>query len=214
MMPLDNGGRSSATPGTLTDSQSSRLHRPARKAPTHLSLSESGFRSIIIYLTVCTHRRRPILANEESKKLILDAWRAATFWNVGRYVIMPDHIHLFCAPNTLTAEPLKKWISFWKNHVTRAWPIAANLHSGSENIGIANYDTATPIRQNGNTSEITRSAMVMLKALRIGPIRVNSTHSSGTIDDVEGGAPRRRATPRARRARPSIPAVHLERLGD
>jgi REP element-mobilizing transposase RayT len=39
-----------------------------------------------------------------------------------RYVIMPDHIHLFCAPNTLPPQPLKKWVNFWRNHVTRAWP--------------------------------------------------------------------------------------------
>ena len=35
---------------------------------------------------------------------------------------MPDHIHLFCAPNTFPPQPLKDWIAFWRNHVTRAWP--------------------------------------------------------------------------------------------
>src|SRR5256885_6005252 len=29
---------------------------------------------------------------------ILNAWKTADHWLVGRYVIMPDHIHLFCAP--------------------------------------------------------------------------------------------------------------------
>ena len=31
------------------------------------------------------------------------------------------HIHVFCAPNTVRRQPLKNWISFWRNHVTRAW---------------------------------------------------------------------------------------------
>jgi putative transposase len=55
-------------------------------------------------------------------RLILNAWQAATFWAAGRYVIMPDHVPLFCAPNTVPAQPLQKWIAFWKNYVTRAWP--------------------------------------------------------------------------------------------
>jgi REP-associated tyrosine transposase len=80
------------------------------------------FRSIIIFLTVCTHRRRPLLANGDAARRLIAAWQAANFWRVGRYVIMPDHIHLFCAPNTFPPEPLKKWLSFWRNNVTRAWP--------------------------------------------------------------------------------------------
>jgi REP element-mobilizing transposase RayT len=35
---------------------------------------------------------------------------------------MPDHVHLFCAPNSFPAQSLNNWIVFWKNHVTRAWP--------------------------------------------------------------------------------------------
>jgi len=62
------------------------------------------------------------LATEAVKKLLVDAWNAADFWSVGRYVILPDHLHLFCAPNTFPPQPLKNWISFWKNSVMRKWP--------------------------------------------------------------------------------------------
>jgi putative transposase len=92
---------------------------PERKKRAHFATVEVGFRSIIIFLTVCTHRRRPLLANDEAAKLIITSWQAANFWRVGRYVIMPDHIHLFCAPNTFPPQPLKNWVSFWRNHVTR-----------------------------------------------------------------------------------------------
>jgi len=69
---------------------------------------------------VC-NEKRPLLANPIAGKLIVAAWRANTFWCIGRYVIMPDHIHLFCAPNTFPAQSLKKWIACWKNRVTREW---------------------------------------------------------------------------------------------
>jgi putative transposase len=76
---------------------------------------------VIIYLTVCVQRKRPLLANPIAAQLVVEAWGAVTFWWVGRYVILPDHIHLFCGPNTFPAQPLKKWIASWKNHVTREW---------------------------------------------------------------------------------------------
>ena len=133
MSDRTSGGRSSATPereardgATLGARGSSPLHskerRPRRKRPAHFPTVESGFRSVIIYLTVCTRLKRPLLANDQAARLIIDAWQAAEFWGVGRYVIMPDHIHLFCAPNIFPPPPLKNWIAFWRNRVTRAWP--------------------------------------------------------------------------------------------
>lgn len=123
MIGPKHGGRSSATPGQSKEiSEVSGSLPQARKRPAHFPEVESGFRSIIIFLTVCTKARRPLLANGEAVKRIIASWTAASFWVVGRYVILPDHIHLFCAPNTHPPQPLKNWISFWKNHVTRAWP--------------------------------------------------------------------------------------------
>jgi putative transposase len=123
-----NGARSSATPNenSITvlgnkGSQSSPLHKPHRKRPAHFPTVAVGFRSIIIFLTVCTRHRKPLLANAETARLIIESWQAGNFWRVGRYVIMRDHIHLFCAPKTFPPQPLKKWIAYWRNHVTRAW---------------------------------------------------------------------------------------------
>ncbi|MBA2585005.1 MAG: hypothetical protein H0U99_00780 [Chthoniobacterales bacterium] len=42
----------------------------------------------------------------------------------GRYVIMPDHVHLFCAPATFAAEPLGQWVRYWKTLASRNWPRA------------------------------------------------------------------------------------------
>jgi putative transposase len=119
-----DGGRSSATPsrGIKSTPQPRGSSALQRKRPAHFPTVESGFRSTIIFLTVCTKGRRPLLANEGTAKLIVEAWSAADFWIIGRYVILPDHIHLFCAPNTFPPQSLKKWVSFWKNYVTRRWP--------------------------------------------------------------------------------------------
>jgi REP element-mobilizing transposase RayT len=123
MSDKSTGGRSSATPQggskNTTESGGSSLLR--RKRLAHFPAVESGFRSVIIFLTVCTKGRRPLLANDAATRLIVEAWAAASFWLVGRYVILPDHIHLFCAPNTSPQQPLKNWISFWRNYVTRGW---------------------------------------------------------------------------------------------
>jgi putative transposase len=118
------GGRSSATPrGGDANTQEPRTSSAIqRKRPAHFPPVETSFRSIIIFLTLCTKGRRPLLANDTAAALVVEAWSAATFWAVGRYVILPDHIHLFCAPNTNPPQALTNWISFWKNYVTRAWP--------------------------------------------------------------------------------------------
>jgi putative transposase len=133
-MQPDHGGRSPATPNerlpTLHPAQGSRsspLHKPLRKRPAHFPTVTVGFQSIIIFLTVCTRQRKPLLANDETARLIVESWQVAAFWRVGRYVIMPDHIHLFCAPNTFPVHPLKKWIECWRNQVTRAWPHRAQV---------------------------------------------------------------------------------------
>jgi putative transposase len=44
-----------------------------------------------------------------------ERWANAKSWLVGRYVVMPDHIHLFCAPATIPPGPLEQWVRYWKN---------------------------------------------------------------------------------------------------
>jgi putative transposase len=45
----------------------------------------------------------------------------STFLARWRYVVMPDHVHLFCAPADLNPMPLNSWVKFWKSHVARRW---------------------------------------------------------------------------------------------
>ena len=51
----------------------------------------------LYFVTLCTARRRKILANEEVHCAVMEYGERGVEKNVvlGRYVIMPDHIHLF-----------------------------------------------------------------------------------------------------------------------
>jgi len=90
-----------------------------RQYPAHQTTQERGNQSILIFVTVCTKARRACLADDTMHARLLAAWESATFWTVGRYVIMPDHLHFFCAPAIHPAHPLRRWCGFWKNAVAR-----------------------------------------------------------------------------------------------
>ncbi len=94
--------------------------RPLRHRPIHQPVFTSGNRAILIFLTVCTRNRRPVLATSEMHAALVRAWIAANYWLVGRYMILPDHIHLFCAPATYPPESLTPWVKYWKGLITKS----------------------------------------------------------------------------------------------
>ena len=49
---------------------------------------------------------------------LVQAWAEANAWMVGAYVIMPDHIHLFCAPKNEEIA-IEQWIAFRKRQFRR-----------------------------------------------------------------------------------------------
>lgn len=75
---------------------------------------------IIVFLTVCAAKRKRILARREAHNLLLSTWSAAPAWIVGRYVVLPDHIHLFCAPREDVS--LVAWVQYWKALISIRWP--------------------------------------------------------------------------------------------
>jgi putative transposase len=75
----------------------------------------------IYFVTTCTFRRRSILACPEVVSVLIDEWRSARDrhgWAVGRYVVMPDHVHFFCTAE-LDAKPLPKFMQFWKQWTSK-----------------------------------------------------------------------------------------------
>ena len=77
----------------------------------------------VFFVTCCTYRKRPKLDNDAFHKAFVSfAVRAASDFNiaVGRYVIMPDHLHLFVAgPNEFD---LGVWVGSMKRVLTKSLP--------------------------------------------------------------------------------------------
>ncbi len=69
-----------------------------RRHPAHGVLA-CAHAPTIVFVTACTRNRQPWLANAAVHALLRAVWTEADAWLVGRYALMPDHLHLFCAPN-------------------------------------------------------------------------------------------------------------------
>ncbi len=55
----------------------------------------------IYFITTSVAGRLPVLANASAVQVLLDQFTCAPKrygWRVGRFVVMPDHLHFFCAP--------------------------------------------------------------------------------------------------------------------
>jgi putative transposase len=100
------------------------LQKPGRKRLPHLPSLEHSNQTIIQYVSCNVDGRRPLLANPEIHQLLIEVWCKADHWLVGHYVVMPDHVHFFCAPMCVPITPLKRWMEFWRAEVVRRWPRA------------------------------------------------------------------------------------------
>jgi putative transposase len=94
-------------------------NRPQRKHPAHGILYVEG-QPTIIFDTVCTKDRKPWLANCEVHQLLREVWTDASAWLVGRYMIMPDHIHMFAA---LTKDEIefKNWAKYCNSQFSKRY---------------------------------------------------------------------------------------------
>jgi putative transposase len=75
----------------------------------------------IYFITVCTFRRRPILARDAIPEVLVDELRHARErhgWAIGSYVIMPDHVHFLSAP-ARDAKKLSDFLREWKSWTSR-----------------------------------------------------------------------------------------------
>jgi putative transposase len=90
---------------------------PQRQHPAH-GVFPSASAATIVFLTVCTKDRRPWLATPERHALLRAVWSEASAWLVGRYVLTPDHLHLFAGlgPQEL---PLDNWVRYWKSRFSK-----------------------------------------------------------------------------------------------
>ena len=70
----------------------------------------------VYFLTTCTHLRRPILHQTNIPDLLIASWlasRVISGWRIGRYVVMPDHVHFFAQPGP-DGKTLSHFMRDWK----------------------------------------------------------------------------------------------------
>jgi len=83
-----------------------------------------------VFLTVCTEDRQRWLVQASVHRALHNIWlHTATAWLVSDYVLMPDHLHLFCAPYNLKFT-IERWIAFWKDQVAKNCPDVGKFQYG------------------------------------------------------------------------------------
>ena len=90
---------------------------PKRQHLSH-GIIEVHNQPTIIFVTIATKKRERWLTIPHIPELIHETWTEATGWAVGRYVIMPDHVHFFCSPGTMEVT-LEDWITYWKSQLRK-----------------------------------------------------------------------------------------------
>ncbi len=90
-----------------------------RKKPSHNEIMDRFGRSNILFVTVCAKQRTPQFNNPIFHEAILQTWRQSDHWIIGKYILMPDHIHFFCSPGIHPARSLRLWVKYWKRLVTQ-----------------------------------------------------------------------------------------------
>jgi putative transposase len=105
------------------------FREPGRRTPAkgvHVSSDGANW----VFLTVCTEKRECWLAQDSVQSALHDIWQnTATAWLVSDYLLMPDHLHLFCAPQDLNFT-IERWIGFWKDRLAKQLKSQESLAPG------------------------------------------------------------------------------------
>ena len=89
----------------------------SNKKPSH-GIQFNDSQPTVIFDTICTKEKTAWLASDEVHLQLVEVWSSADYWLVGRYVIMPNHIHLF-AWATEVSNDYENWVRYWKSLFTK-----------------------------------------------------------------------------------------------
>lgn len=105
------------------------FREPGRATPAkgvHVSMDGPNW----VFLTVCTVNRERWLARASVQNALHQIWEhKATAWLVSDYLLMPDHLHLFCAPRDLKFT-IERWMAFWKDQFAKTHLEVGTFQSG------------------------------------------------------------------------------------
>ena len=106
----------------------------------------------LYFVTLCTLRRKKVLANEPAHRSLIEYGERGIEKNValGRYVIMPDHIHLF-----VRGGP-EFMLGLWVRGLKRV--VAAAVTGGREGLG--GSKASSPAASDGGSYNISRRDII------------------------------------------------------
>ncbi len=110
---------------------SNNHQEPGRRTPAkgvHIYSGQPNW----VFLTVCTENRDRWLAQPDIHKSLHEIWEhTAKAWLVSDYVLLPDHLHLFCAPHDLKFT-IERWMGFWKDRLANKHPGVGKFQIGGD----------------------------------------------------------------------------------
>ena len=102
---------------------------PGRRTPAkgvHVSPGGPNW----VFLTISTEKRERWLAQSPVQRALHNIWKhTATTWLVSDYLLMPDHLHLFCAPRNFEFT-IERWIAFWKDRFAKTYADGGKFQTG------------------------------------------------------------------------------------
>jgi putative transposase len=90
---------------------------PQRSRPAR-GVIEVGQRPTLVFVTVRASTGSRSLAETRAHSIIKEVWFKADYWEIGTYVLMPDHLHFLAWPSRIEFD-LDRWIQYWKSLATK-----------------------------------------------------------------------------------------------
>ena len=91
---------------------------PKRKHLRRLEVIFDQWNAPLYEINICVKWRRKCLANPQVFRILVASWKEAGplyDWQVGRYMVMPDHVHFFVTTASREHKDLSDFIGGWKS---------------------------------------------------------------------------------------------------
>jgi hypothetical protein len=162
------------------------VQRVFKDKPPRLDLVFQRSNAPLYFVTFNTHARESLLAKPEVHEAFIEYCRRAANFRigVGRYVLMPDHIHLFVCFGVGCSITLSRWIKGLKRELDRVLlsigrkpatrPVKNSLPSGNRAFTIICCAATRATPRSGTMCSRILCALGLLLVLKNGRMRVRS----------------------------------------